>query len=207
MGRPPRSNSPLVLWTPHNHPNSGVTIDVVTMATMTVMVNSIGAMIPRDGPMLRMISSTKPRAFINVPIAMASRSDSPPSRAAASHATPLPVMTTARSEKGALLDMFRGLVGLLAPKYRLPARSAKQEALLVHRADHCLSAGSHRCLCSALRLLESHVPIGDIARSPPAVSMLRLLAPGSRDFATMIACRPSRRVVRVPSYLATATTR
>lgn len=57
---------------------------------MTIMVKSSGVMRPRSRPMFRMMSSMSPRAFINDPIASASRCECPLTRAAAQHATPLP---------------------------------------------------------------------------------------------------------------------
>jgi hypothetical protein len=52
-------------------------MSVVTMAIITMLVNSVGSMMPRCNPRLRMMRSIKLRAFISEPMAAASRFGSP----------------------------------------------------------------------------------------------------------------------------------
>ena len=63
---------------------------VVTIAITTMMENNCGVMRRRSSPMLRMISSMRPRAFMRVPTARAVGLSSPCNRAAAQHARNLP---------------------------------------------------------------------------------------------------------------------
>ena len=55
---------------------------VVTNAMTTIMENSAGEMTLMSRPMLRTTSSIRPRVFIRMPRAVASRHFIPPSRAA-----------------------------------------------------------------------------------------------------------------------------
>ena len=61
--------------------NSGVVNIVVTIAISTSMVKSRGERTPSSRPMLRTISSTRPRVFIRMPSAELSRQGSPVNRA------------------------------------------------------------------------------------------------------------------------------
>src|ERR1017187_3717022 len=65
----------------------GEAISVVTMAMMTSVAKRAGEIIPRWSPMLMMMSSINPRAFINVPMPSASRFEMPVMRAASQQAT------------------------------------------------------------------------------------------------------------------------
>ena len=53
--------------------SSGVVMNVVTSAMITIIVNRVGEMTPRSSPMLRTISSIRPRVFISTPSAADSR--------------------------------------------------------------------------------------------------------------------------------------
>jgi len=70
---------------------------VVTIAIRTMIVKSVGRMIPRSRPMFRMISSIRPRAFISVPTPSASFGLAPARRAAPQQATPFPKIAAART--------------------------------------------------------------------------------------------------------------
>jgi hypothetical protein len=61
---------------------TGVVATVVTRAMITSMVKIVGVMTPRSMPMLSTISSIRPRVFIRVPMAAASRQRRPVSCAA-----------------------------------------------------------------------------------------------------------------------------
>ena len=64
-------------------------MSVVTIAMSTSIENSAGPMMPACKPMLRMMSSMRPRAFMSAPIPSALRLSWPESRAAAQQATNL----------------------------------------------------------------------------------------------------------------------
>ena len=76
------------------HSNSGPAAIVVTSVMMTITVNSVGVIRPRCSPMLRMISSISPRAFMSAPIAIASRFGRPARRAAPQQPTAFPADAT-----------------------------------------------------------------------------------------------------------------
>src|SRR3954454_16276610 len=56
---------------------------VVISAMITSIANSVGGMTPRSSPMLRMMSSVRPRVFIRIPTASDSRQCRPTALAAA----------------------------------------------------------------------------------------------------------------------------
>src|SRR6266540_3326693 len=56
-----------------NHARTGVVIVVVTRAISTIIANKVGEMTPMSSPMLRMMSSIRPRVFIIAPRASDSR--------------------------------------------------------------------------------------------------------------------------------------
>ena len=57
-------------------------MNVVTRAIMTIIVNRVGVITPRERPMFNRISSIRPRVFISTPTDQASFQASPLSRAA-----------------------------------------------------------------------------------------------------------------------------
>ena len=69
-------------------------MSVVTTAMITKVANKPSEMMPRCRPMLMIINSIMPRAFINTPMPKASRFDIPDVRAANQHATHFPEMAT-----------------------------------------------------------------------------------------------------------------
>ena len=70
-------------------------ISVVASAISTSMVNSVGEMTPRSRPMLRTMSSIRPRAFIKTPMVADSRQLRPHSLAATRLPPNLPAHATA----------------------------------------------------------------------------------------------------------------
>jgi hypothetical protein len=74
--------------------SAGVVMTVVTMAINTIMVKRAGEMTPRSRPMLRIMSSMRPRVFINTPRAAASRQPSPVVKAATVLPPNLPSVAT-----------------------------------------------------------------------------------------------------------------
>ena len=71
------------------------------MAMMTRHAKSSGEIMPRSSPLLMMISSMSPLAFISTPIPIASRRLKPESLAARVHAAHLPTMAAMRIAKQA----------------------------------------------------------------------------------------------------------
>ena len=61
---------------------SGEVAKVVTSAIITIIEKTVGEMTPRSKPMLSTTSSIRPRVFIRMPSALASRQLSPVRRAA-----------------------------------------------------------------------------------------------------------------------------
>ena len=80
----------------YTNDRSGVVMNVVTRAMITSMANSVGGMTPRSSPMLRMISSVRPRVFIRIPTANDSRHLRPTALAAAVDPPHLPSTATNR---------------------------------------------------------------------------------------------------------------
>jgi hypothetical protein len=71
------------------------------MAMMTRQAKSSGEIIPRSSPLLMMINSIRPLAFISTPIPIESRRLKPESLAAKVQATHLPTMAAKRIAKQA----------------------------------------------------------------------------------------------------------
>ena len=85
---------------PTSQSKMGEVMSVVTTAMMTSVAKSAGEMMPRWSPILMMISSISPRAFISVPMPSASRLRMPVARAASQQATPLPRIAAASTSAG-----------------------------------------------------------------------------------------------------------
>ena len=91
---------------------------VVITAMMASIAKISAEMMPFCRPMLMMISSMRPRAFMRTPMPMASRLEMPEARAAAQQATPLPTMAAtstapARSHK---YPVFRSPSRVFSPE-------------------------------------------------------------------------------------------
>ncbi len=82
---------------PTSRSKIGDAMSVVTTAMITSVAKSPSEMMPRCRPMLMMISSISPRAFMSVPMPSASRFEMPVARAASQQATPFPRIAATRT--------------------------------------------------------------------------------------------------------------
>jgi len=102
-------------------------MSVVTTAIITSVAKSPSDMMPRWSPILIIISSINPRAFISVPMPSASRLGMPVARAAIQQATPLPriaAINTAPHIAQRKLVLSKAIFDFIQPKNRSAAEEA-----------------------------------------------------------------------------------